>query len=94
MRKWTEEERRLQAERIREIRPWEKSTGPKTRDGKERSRMNAFKHGNRSEARRVINKALREQANFLRGVAQYLAAEARQEEWKSVARKRTIEQRN
>lgn len=44
---WTEERRKAQAERCRNKRPWEQSTGPKSEQGKARSSLNAFKHGNR-----------------------------------------------
>lgn len=37
----------LQASAAR-VKPWERSTGPRTPDGKSRSRMNAWKHGERS----------------------------------------------
>lgn len=30
------------------VKPWEQSTGPRTADGKARSRQNALKHGERS----------------------------------------------
>jgi len=33
----------MQRERINKIKPWLKSTGPKTIEGKERSKMNALK---------------------------------------------------
>lgn len=41
--RWTPEARARQAERIREWKPWEQSTGPKTDEGKRISRMNALK---------------------------------------------------
>jgi hypothetical protein len=58
---WSEEQRRLQAARIRQRQPWLKSTGPRSEDGKKRSSMNAFKGGTR--------KTLREFAALIRGLA-------------------------
>ena len=43
--RWTDEARAMQAERIRKSKPWLKSTGPKTEEGKLVSRMNAMKSG-------------------------------------------------
>ena len=43
MAEWTEGRRRKQAEAIRRWKPWEKSTGPKTPEGKERCSLNALK---------------------------------------------------
>lgn len=40
-RKWNQEQKDMQAEKIRQWRPWEKSTGPKTVEGKAVSAMNA-----------------------------------------------------
>ena len=37
-------------EAVHRVRPWEASTGPRTAQGKERSRMNAWRHGERSLA--------------------------------------------
>ena len=45
---WTEERRRKQAERLKQTRPWEKSTGPRTAKGRKASSKNAMKHGLRS----------------------------------------------
>ena len=47
---WTPERRAEQAERVRDSRPWVKSTGPKTKAGKVRSAANGKKHGFRSQA--------------------------------------------
>lgn len=41
---WTPERRARQSERIRRVKPWEKSTGPRTVDGKFISSQNALKH--------------------------------------------------
>ncbi|MBL1216019.1 MAG: hypothetical protein D8M59_00825 [Planctomycetes bacterium] len=35
---------------VAQVKPWERSTGPRTPAGKARSRMNAWKHGERSAA--------------------------------------------
>lgn len=40
---WKDERRRRQAEIIRQHRPWERSTGPRTEQGKARSARNADK---------------------------------------------------
>lgn len=44
---WTSERRAKQSALIRQWRPWEKSTGPKTEEGKKRSAMRGYKGGNR-----------------------------------------------
>lgn len=61
---WTPERRARQAELIREWRPWEKSTGPRTAEGKARAARNPFKGGHRERLRKVVrelNAALRAQ---------------------------------
>lgn len=46
---WTQERRQKQSEAIKRWKPWEKSTGAKTPEGKEKSKMNAYKHGFRDK---------------------------------------------
>ena len=55
---WTLERRKRQAELIKNWRPWEKSTGPRTEKGKQASAQRGYKGGER--------KMLREFAQVLR----------------------------
>lgn len=48
MPRWTPEARRKQAEKIRQWKPWESSTGPVTGEGKAKASRNSLKHGWRS----------------------------------------------
>ena len=57
---WTSERRARQADLIRQWRPWEKSTGPRTDVGKEAVSRNAFK-GGAWRLLRELSSALREQ---------------------------------
>lgn len=50
---WSESARAQQAARIRARRPWEKSTGPRTVEGKARSSRNADKGSWRREIREL-----------------------------------------
>ena len=45
VRKWTEEQKKAQAEKIREYKPWLMSTGAHTEEGKKKSSQNALKTG-------------------------------------------------
>jgi hypothetical protein len=45
MRQWTQAEKDRQSSLIRSWAPWSHSTGPKTSEGKDKSKMNAYKHG-------------------------------------------------
>ena len=61
---WTTERRARQALLIRTWRPWEKSTGPRTDEGKARASRNAFKGGQWREVRelaKALSALLREQ---------------------------------
>lgn len=50
---WTPERRARQAEMIRQWRPWERSTGPITADGKAKSAANAKIYGVRAARREM-----------------------------------------
>jgi hypothetical protein len=66
---WTPERRARQAALIRNWRPWEQSTGPRSAEGKARTSRNGFKGGNREQLRelaRELNEALRDQREALR----------------------------
>ncbi|SMG25651.1 hypothetical protein SAMN06265784_102453 [Paraburkholderia susongensis] len=45
---WTPERRAKQAEAIKRWKPWEQSTGPKSREGEAVSSQNGLTHGMRS----------------------------------------------
>lgn len=62
---WTPERRKRQAEMIKSWKPWERSTGPKTPEGKEACKLNAEKHGMRGYKWQFLRQALREQDEFL-----------------------------
>ena len=68
---WTLERRHRQAELIRSWRPWERSTGPKTDQGKDASSQNALRHGMRTEAWRRERQDLRE---YMRMVEERMTA--------------------
>lgn len=52
-RQWTTEQRAQQSEKIKQWKPWEKSTGAKTFEGKAISSRNAFKGGIRAMLREI-----------------------------------------
>ena len=59
---WTLERRARQAELIKQWRPWGKSTGPKSDEGKERVARNAWRGGHREQLRelaRMVNAKIR-----------------------------------
>ena len=55
----TYENAEKQSNRIMEVQPWQYSTGPKSLNGKRRSRMNAKQHGFDTEILREIRKSAR-----------------------------------
>lgn len=50
---------------IKNWKPWERSTGPKTPEGREVCKLNAKKHGARGGNWNLLKKILREQNKFL-----------------------------
>lgn len=72
MRNWTQEERQRQRELIQRWKPWMKSTGAKTPEGKEKSSQNAYKTGKSAKTRELIkeiNRLLKRQRALLGGLA-------------------------
>ena len=61
---WTEERRKAAAERCRQHKPWEKSTGPKTPAGKVRSSLNAMKRGTHSLVLQPVRRILKLNREF------------------------------
>ena len=67
-RTWTLEQRQQQSKAIKRWKPWKKSTGPKSREGKVVVSRNAFTGGHLVKLRELIkevNQALREQKQGL-----------------------------
>ena len=67
---WSPERRAKQAELIRALKPWQKSTGPRTDEGRARASSNALKHGFRS---RPFIERVREERRLIRDSAQTIA---------------------
>ena len=86
MPRWTEESRRKQAETAKRTQPWLNSTGPRTKRGKNRCKMNATRHGYRSRGYRELCEALRAQAKFVREMRAALASFDNAESWKRWSR--------
>ena len=63
----TPEHRRLMGELIRRWKPWEKSTGPKSAEGKAKAARNPYKGGER-QMLRELRRVLREQAEALKAI--------------------------
>jgi release factor glutamine methyltransferase len=73
---WTPEKKSKQARIIQKYRPWERTTGPKTIEGKAKSAQNALKHGFRSRDYAELCRLLRLQDEYVRQVRQKIKREA------------------
>lgn len=65
---WTPERQARQSTLIRNWKPWDQSTGPRTAEGKARTALNGFKGRHRERCRelvRELNEALRQQRDML-----------------------------
>ena len=60
--RWTDEARRRQSELIRNWRPWERSTGPTSQEGKAIASKNRYR-GNVRQTLRELARSLRKCAN-------------------------------
>jgi len=69
-RQWTEERRKAQAERCRRNKPWKNATGPKTKAGKARASMNAYKHGGDPRYRALVKALLLHNKGFVNAYVQ------------------------
>lgn len=56
---WTDARRKRQAMLIQSWKPWERSSGPKSAEGKAKVARNALKHGARSKGEIVRQRELR-----------------------------------
>ena len=59
---WTLERQQRQSKLIKQWKPWEQSTGAKTKNGKLKTSQNAYKGGQRKYLRELA-RALRSQSN-------------------------------
>ena len=69
---WTLESRQQQSKMIRQWKPWEKSTGPKSNEGKSKVAMNAYK-GSFSPRLRMLARALKSQQKMKNGDGHFLS---------------------
>lgn len=69
---WTDEQKAAQSARLRALKPWVKSTGPRSVQGKKTVAKNALKHGMRSAKTIEFKRYLRWQKGYLaRAVAAF-----------------------
>ena len=71
---WTLERRQRQAELIQRWKPWQQSTGARSQEGKEISKMNALKHECYTASARAVLEQVQELLNRTAGgMQEYLS---------------------
>ena len=65
---WNDTRRREQAARIRQQKPWEQTTGPRTAEGKNTASQNAYKHGLERAEIRLLCRLLRLQRAYIKNI--------------------------
>lgn len=66
MRNWTPEARAAHSALIKRLKPWTKSTGPKTAPGKAKAAKNSYKHGLYAKPMKAVRQCLRDARAFLK----------------------------
>jgi hypothetical protein len=64
---WTPERKAKQSQAISQWKPWAKSTGPKSPEGKARISRNAWKGGHRPELRELV-RSVNEEIRYARDI--------------------------
>ncbi len=72
---WSPERRAKHAAAMKQWKPWEKSTGPRTKQGKKRSSQNAAKPHLKYDPDRMIKRALAAQSRYLTEINRFIALE-------------------
>lgn len=65
---WTPEKRAQAAKRMKQQKPWLKTKGPTSAEGKKVASQNAYKHGFRSEDYKSLCALLRAQKEFVQTI--------------------------
>ncbi len=72
MARWNKVARQKQSQLIRQWKPWQKSTGAKTEEGKTTSKMNAYKHGGRCADVRELHATMMAQKKALNDIVKLI----------------------
>ncbi|NBX66648.1 MAG: hypothetical protein EBQ96_06615 [Proteobacteria bacterium] len=67
---WAAKRRTLQRRNILKTKPWLKATGPRTRQGKDKSRQNAYRTGAYTAEMQCLRQVLKKQRDWLKAYLQ------------------------